>query len=186
MNNVKTPEELLDFMSNNINYGYLGKNGHIYHFDDDNFYSDWFSKYILQSKEDILKNLYANCYDQVEFEREWFLNNGYEVKTFFEMVYLDYKNDYNTHAYLLYKDNNEKWCVFENADYDRRGIFKFDTLNDAIKHQYNAYLDSLKEKKITDEDINKIIIREFDKPKEHISTEEYLDHVINSKIIDIK
>ena len=186
MNNVKTPEELLDFMSNNINYGYLGKNGRVYHYDDVDFNLDWYEQYILESKDDILKNLYANCYDQVEFEREWFLNNGYEVKTFFEMVYLDYKNDYNTHAYLLYKDNNEKWCVFENADYDRRGIFKFDTLNDAIKYQYNAYLDSLKENNITDEDINKIIIREFDKPKEHISTDEYLDHVINSKIIDIK
>ena len=25
MNDIKSPEELLDFMSNNINYGYLGK-----------------------------------------------------------------------------------------------------------------------------------------------------------------
>ena len=29
MDNIKTPEDLLEYMSNNIEYGYLGKNGRI-------------------------------------------------------------------------------------------------------------------------------------------------------------
>jgi hypothetical protein len=36
-NLIKTPEELLNFMSNNINYGYLGKNDKIYYFGDVDF-----------------------------------------------------------------------------------------------------------------------------------------------------
>lgn len=83
MNNIKTPEELLEFMTNNINYGYLGKNGRIYHFDDIDFNPDWYEQYILEDTNELLINLYGNCWDQVEFEREWFLKHGYEIETIF-------------------------------------------------------------------------------------------------------
>ena len=35
--NIKAPYEMLDFMSKNINYGYFGKSGRVYHFDDKDF-----------------------------------------------------------------------------------------------------------------------------------------------------
>ena len=38
--NIKTPEDLLEFMSQNINYGYLGKSGRLYHYDDSDFNTD--------------------------------------------------------------------------------------------------------------------------------------------------
>ena len=53
MTNIKTPEELLDFMSNNINYGYLGKNGRVYHYDDLDFNSEWYDQYILEKSDNI-------------------------------------------------------------------------------------------------------------------------------------
>ena len=37
MYDIKTPEQLLEFMTNNISYGYLGKNGRVYHSDDLDF-----------------------------------------------------------------------------------------------------------------------------------------------------
>ena len=37
---------------------------------------------------------------------------------------------------------------------------------------------------IKDEEIEKIIITEFDKPKEHICAKEYLEHAINSKLLN--
>ena len=37
MNNIKTPEELLKFMSENIRYGYLGKNGKVYQQEAEDF-----------------------------------------------------------------------------------------------------------------------------------------------------
>ena len=108
-------------MSDKIKYGYLGKNGRIYHHDDADFDSKWYEQYILENKSDILKNLYGNCWDQVEFERDWFLNKGYEVKTIYEMVKLDYINKYPTHSFLVYKDN-DYWCWFENADFNNSFI----------------------------------------------------------------
>ena len=41
MNKIKNPQELLDFMSNNINYGYLGKDGRVYNYTDPDFEQEW-------------------------------------------------------------------------------------------------------------------------------------------------
>ena len=183
MDNIKTPEELSEFMSNNIDYGYLGKNGRIYHYDDSDFDSDWYSQCILENKDDVLNTLYGTCWDQVEFERDWFTKNGYEIRTIYEMVKLDYDNVYPTHSFLTYKDEENHWCWFENSDFNNRGIHKFDTFDELINYQYNRYITFLKTFKISDEEIEKIIITEFTKPKEHISAQEYLDHVMNSKAI---
>ena len=182
MNNIKTPEELLEFMSKNINYGYLGKNKHIYKPNDSNFNTDWYEEYILESKDDILKNLYGNCFDQVEFARDWFLNNHYEIKTIYEMVQLNYENNYPSHAFLAYKNDNY-WYWFENADLNNRGIHKFKTFQELINYQYDKYLELLKTFNIKSSEINKIIMTEFSKPKKHIKASEYLNHVLNSNIV---
>ena len=183
MDDIKKPEELLKFMSNNINYGYLGKNGRVYHYDDVDFNSDWFGQYILESKDELLTNLYGNCWDQVEFERDWFLKNGYNINTFFEMVMVDYDNEYPTHSFLAYKDKNDDWCWFENADFNNRGIHRFNSYDELLNYQYKKYLELLKTFNILDEEINKIITTKFEKPNEHISAEQYLNYVIDSKII---
>ena len=183
MDNIKTPEELLEFMSK-INYGYLGKNGRVYHYDDADFNLDWYNQYILESSDDILKNLYGNCWDQVELERFWFLENGYNIKTIYEMVKLDYDNDYPSHSFLVYQDNNY-WYWFENADFNNRGIHKFNSLDELLSYQYQKYVDYLKIFNIKDDEIEKIIVTEFDKPKEHISAKDYLNHVNNSEIVKL-
>lgn len=182
MDNINTPEELLKFMSERIEYGYLGKNGRIYHYDDSDFNSDWFKQYLLENKNDILKNLCGNCWDQVEFERDWFLEHGYEIKTIYEMVKLDYDNEYPTHSFLVYKDN-DYWCWFENADFNNRGIHKFNSFDELLNYQYRLYVKFLKTFNISNEEIQNIIVTDFDKPKDHASAEEYLDHVIDSKLI---
>lgn len=183
MNEIKTPEELLNFMSNNINYGYLGNNGHVYYQNDSDFDSDWKEQYVLENSDEILNNLYGNCWDQVEFERDWFLKNNYEIKTIYEMVNLDYDNEYPTHSFLVYKDDNNCWNWFENADFNNRGIHKFNTFDELLEYQYECYLKFLKNFNIKNSEIDKIIITEFSKPKEHASVEEYLNHVMNSKSI---
>ena len=184
MDDIKKPEELLNYMSNNIKYGYLGKSGRIYHYDDSDFNLDWYQQYILENKDDLLKNLYGNCWDLVELERTWFLENGYVIKTIFEMVELDYENIYPTHAFLAYKDNNH-WCWFENSDFNNKGIYKFNTFDELLNYQYKKYIELLKTFNISNKELEKIIITEFDKPKEHCSAREYLNHVINSKQIKI-
>ena len=144
------------------------------------FNDKWFNEYMLQSKDDILKTQYGNCWDQVELERYWLKNNGYEVKTIYEMVKLDYDNCYPSHSFLIFKDKDGSWNWFENADFDNRGIHKFDSIDELLKYQYSKYLDFLRTFNITDDEIKEIIITEFEEPKSNIFASEYLDFVINS------
>ena len=97
--NSKLPSEFLDYMNKNIEYGYLGKNDKLYKYGDINFDVDWYDNYVLQSPNQLLTNKCGNCFDQVELERFWFLKNKYEVKTFFEMVNLNYETNYPTHTF---------------------------------------------------------------------------------------
>lgn len=182
-NDINEPIELLDFMSKYINYGYLGSNGKIYQIDDSNFNDKWLKEYILESKDDILKTLHGNCWDQVELERYWFETNGYEVKTIYEMVKLDCNNDYPTHSFLIFKDKDNSWNWFENADFNNRGIHKFSTINELLSYQYARYIKILKTFNISHDEIKKIILTDFKKPLSHISASDYLDFVINSEPI---
>lgn len=185
-NLIKTPEELLEFMDNNINYGYLGKNNKVYYFGDVDFDKDWYNEYILESKDDILKTGIGNCFDQTELERCWFLENDYEIKTVFVMVNLDYENNYPTHAFLCYKNkDNNGWNYFENADFDNRGIHPFTSFNELIKYQLSKYKSFLGTFDIKDDELDKIVIKVFSKPNEHLSAKDYLDFVLSSIDMDI-
>lgn len=185
LNDINTPTQLLEFMSKYINYGYLGKSGKVYQIDDAEFNDKWSEEYVLESKDDILSTLHGNCWDQVELQRYWFESKGYEVKTIYEMVKLDYNNDYPTHSFLIFKDKDNSWNWFENADQKNRGIHKFSTINEVLSYQYASYLQHLKTFNITNEELAKVILTEFNKPLSNISASEYLDFVINSRQIYI-
>ena len=85
LNNIKTPEELYKYMDENIEYGYLGKDGNIYKADNPEFDDKWFDYYLLESPEEVIKNKSGICWDQVELERKWFEKNKFEYKTYFEI-----------------------------------------------------------------------------------------------------
>ena len=179
-NNIKTPKELSEFMKKHITYGYLGKSGNIYHFNDEGFNEKWKDEYILENYIDVLNNKIGNCFDQVELERNWFNKNNYEFKTIYHQVMLDYDNPYPTHTFLVYKEN-ESWYWFENAWEDMSGIHKFNTLDELLKYEYEENLKFLKTYNITQDEINKIQYFEYEKPNEHLSSIDYLNHVANLK-----
>lgn len=179
-NNIKTPEELLNFMQNNITYGYLSKSGKIFNYSDKDFDKVWFDEYILQIEKYILKTTVGTCWDQVEFERNWFLNNGYEVKTFFIMLNVDYENKYPTHTYLAYKEKvSNSWNWFENADYNNRGIHKFESLEELTNYQRNLQIKVYIDLGVSNEELKNIIVKEYKKPNKNLSVKEYLVWVLN-------
>lgn len=182
---ISSPHGLFNFMSENITYGYLGKDGRVYSYEDADFDEKWFNEYILESYEDVLRTMHGNCWDQVEFERYWFEKNGYEVKTIYTMVELNYDNNYPTHSFLIFKDKDNSWNWFENADFVNRGIHKFDSIDELLNYQYDNYIKFLKTFNISDDEIEKIIYTEYDKPKSNISASDYLKYVVDSKQIFI-
>ena len=177
---MNTPKGLLKFMSENITYGYLGDDGKIHLPSESDFNDVWFKTYVLENYEDLLKTKVGNCWDQTEFERTWFTNHSYEVKTFYEQVLLDYENPYPIHAFLVFK-NNGKWYWFENSDSDNRGIHSAKNLVELLDYQLDTYKKFLiRDYKITKVELDKICLFEFDKPKEHVSAEGYIMNATNN------
>ncbi len=174
--NVNSPKELLEYMDKNFSYGFLDKDGNIHSVDDDDFEEVWYDSYVLENYDDVLRTNTGNCFDMTEFEREWFTRNGYRVATFFEMVVLPYENIYPTHSFLVY-EKDDKYYHFEYSDFNNRGIHEYGSLEDLLNKQYNSYLKYLDEFNITEEEKSHIILKIFNKPKEHISAKEYLEYV---------
>ncbi len=177
LDDIKTPKELLDYLSNHVNYGYYTKQGKVHLLGEEDFNDEWEDNYILSSPEDVIKNRAGTCWDLVELEREWFTRNGYEVKSFYEMVIVPYENDYETHSFLAYKDK-DNWYYFEFSDFENRGIYKFDTLEDLLINVHNRYLDNLKKYNLNDKEKECIVLNEYKKPKEHCSSKEYIDNAL--------
>lgn len=180
---IKSPNDLLMFMKKNFLYGYTDKNGKKHYPEDKDFNLYWYDNYSLSSFDDVINNKIGNCWDLVEFERKWFLDNGYEVNTFYEMVVLDYDNSYPTHSFLIYKDNN-KYYWFEYADLANIGIHEFNSEKELIDYQITKYISFLKnEFNIKEKELSKIRLYNFLKPAEKLSAREYIDFVTSGKSI---
>jgi len=180
-NELKTPEELYEYMCDNFEYGYLDKDNNIHHYDDPNYDDlDWYNIYMLENEKDILESSVGTCFDMTELERDFLERNGYKVYTYFEMILLDYDNPYPMHSFLVYEDNN-KYCYFEFSDYKNRGIHKYDNIIELLNDARIRFMKNQEEYDIKEEEKSKYIINQFEKVKEHASEEEYLNHVLNSK-----
>lgn len=171
-NLIKTPSDLLKFMQEHFTYGYIDKhnNSHL------EFDQSWIDDYQLQIKEDMLNSKVGCCFDAAEFERSWFLLHGYDIKTIFEMVKLDYVNNYSMHTFLLYF-KEDKYYYFEWADGSNAGIYEFATLDAALEYSYDLYLKFLKNQNITLEETKKIIRTMYDEPRKRYGAVSYLKFV---------
>jgi len=127
-----TPEELLEWMSNNIDYGFAGKNGEVLKFDEDEDYT----QYRLQSPEQVEASKVAVCWDQAEFERKYFQEMGIKHQAVY--IIREVKPYYPTHTFIVY-ENLGKLYWFENSYYAHRGIHgPFNSIEEIVKvvHQY--------------------------------------------------
>lgn len=177
-NNIKNPKELLEFMNQNIEYGFYGSDNKI-HTPDSKDFNEEFDKYwVLCDKDRLLKYKYGNCYDQVELEKDWFKSNNYEFKTFFIYYDLNFENDYFTHTYLAYKEN-DKWYYFEHADYNNRGIHEFNSLNELKEFQKNKFIEFNKAsgRKINEKINSKIKIVEYNITNHNINCDEFYEYM---------
>lgn len=178
---IKTPEELYEYMSNNIQYGFKGTNGKIYLDTNEDFNEGFPDKYELMKPEEVLEYKVGMCFEQTELERAWFINHGINHKVFFHMIALPYNNNYSTHAFLVYELNN-KWYWFENSWYDEKGIHEYNTLEELLKDEFEKDAKFLRKQGITDEELTHFTRKEIDIPKFHISCIDYISYCMNEDI----
>lgn len=171
---IKTPEEMLSYMSQNIKYGYIGKgNKKVYTPKDSNFDSDFRNEYYLQSPEELIISKRAVCWDQVELERYWFDKNDYDFKTYFIYFAIDDSN-LPTHTFLVYKQDN-KFYWFEHSWHDRRGIHGYDDIETLLTDVKEKNFESAQKREgATSEDYKYLSLREYSSTKFGANAEEFM------------
>lgn len=184
---INTPSELLEYMKDNIHYGFVDDEGKKHGpWNNEEFQNTCRISWHLSSPLRLLKVKYGHCFDQVELERYWFKKHGYNFKTFFIMFLLPYDNAYSTHTYLVYEENG-KYYYFEHSDYNNLGIYEFMSLEDAINYQKKKHIENnQKTNDINDEVLKKIKVFEYDEPLYNISMSDFIDYILeNGKEVNI-
>lgn len=168
---IKTPEELLEFMDV-IKYGFETLDGKkcIEESDFEKNILNW----TLSSPERLLSVKLGHCFDQVELERDWFFKNNYNIKTYFMIFLMEEKNNYPTHTFLTYEKNN-KWYLFEHADYYNRGIHEFNSLEELLE---SAKKRQIKYANVSDDIKEKLTIFEYDKPEYNIGFIDFINRIV--------
>ena len=177
---IKNPEELLSFMKDNITYGFVGK-------DNEKIYSPKQKRWgvgeqpeqKLQSPEEILKSGHGTCWEQTEFEKQWFAKNNFEFKTFLLMFKEDISQKNPAHTFLVYKKDDD-WYWFENALDKHNGIHKFDNLDDLIENVKVKLINNAIKYGATKDDIKKYKLCEYDTPAYGCSTDEFISNIIDN------
>ncbi len=175
---IKTPEELLKFMEENITYGFITKNGKKYTDPSSKVWQkDWYSKCIVQTGKEVLKTKIGTCWDQVELERLWFKEHNYSFKTIFMIFSSNKINNLPTHTFLIYKKAN-KYYWFEHAFYINKGIHQFNSYKEAITYVKHQQLDyAINNNKIDKSYYRLLKTNEYNEIPNSLTVGEYLDWV---------
>ncbi len=179
---IKTPEQLLKYMDENIKYGFVDVNGKAYGpWDNQEFQEGCQTKWHLSSPERLRKVGYGHCFDQVELERNWFKTHNYNFKTFYIWFEFPYKNSYSTHTYLVYEEDG-KYNYFENSDFNNRGIQEFTSYEDAIRYQREKHIEYNKQRNSIDEEIiSHLHIYEYDQPTYGCTMNEFIENILENE-----
>ena len=172
--NENFPQELLNKMAD-IEYGWMDKNFNI-HKENKSLFSD---SYVLQSFEQISKNKFGICWDQVEYEREFFSDNKYKYETYFIVWYNG--DDCPTHTFLIYNQDTD-WYWFENSWKINRGIHRYNSKNELLLDVRSKFITELCD---FDSNFMNLCLYKYSKPKNGIKPLEFFKHAESGENIII-
>ena len=130
---VTSPEQLMDWMNDNITYELV----------DDEYSNS--NGVPTKTAEEVLATKTGHCAEQSYLEQEVLDGLGYE--SFFVMVKennseKEYGAEGSAHLFLVYKDEDARYCWFEHSMQHSRGIHKYDSLYALLQdvaHQWWRY-----------------------------------------------
>lgn len=129
-NEIKSANELLEFMNTNISYGFVDDKNNLHFNNLINFRKD----YRTGSIEEILQSGLGTCIEQVKLERDVFNKLGVENKLY---CYRAYENEDNfdqevrMHCFVLFQFQNN-WYHFEHSNSKNRGIHAYGSIEQAL------------------------------------------------------
>ena len=186
--NLKTPEELMAYMDKNIEYGVINpKTGKLISKNGQINKASW-NAWLRYMPDEIINNKFDHCFGQTELEREFFAREGYDFRTI--LIYFECApgNNLPMHSYLIFKNkDNDNWSYFEHSDYSNRGIYEFESQEDAVNFQRGKQLAHALENNTHSQDklVNlskkiKIIDYTLSQPPYHCSSNEFIKHILKN------
>lgn len=137
---VKNPEDVLNYMKDNISYGWKDFSNYNHIGNMKNFRR----LYRTSSLEETLENKFGTCIEQVNLMNYLLNKIGMKTKMFCTRIYegKDFNNldeDEHMHCFVLYYLNNHVYHI-EHPNWERVGIYEYDSEEDAIKSINNYYV----------------------------------------------
>ena len=135
--------------------------------------------YFLQTPEELLKSKCGVCWDQVELERKLFHDNKMNCKSYF--IDISDGDMLPSHTFLIYEQDN-KYYWFEHSWNKYKGNHQYfneeDLLKDLISKFKKDHTEVSKDAKVW--------LYEYQKPKDHISCNEFYKYIETQKLIIMK
>ena len=141
IDDIKTPEDILKFMNDNIEYGWIDINGekHI------KSMKGFRSLYRTMSIEKVLESGLGTCIEQVYLMKYLMDKINIPNKMFCTRVYegRDFNNleaEEHMHCFLLYYIDNYVYQL-EHPNWEKIGIYKYNSEEEAIKKINDYYVE---------------------------------------------
>ena len=127
---IQTPEELMEYLDNNISYGWIDRNGKKYI----NTLSHVRENYRTSTINEIFETGLVTCAEDAKLIKYCLDRLGYETKLYCHRAYETEENFDKTvkmHCFVLFKKDNN-WYHFEHSMTPIKGIHKYDTIEEAL------------------------------------------------------
>ncbi len=171
--------EIMDELRN-IEYGFKDKNGANL-INSESWDKDFYNFYYLLSPEELLHSKCGVCWDQVELERKLFNDANINCDTYF--IYIDDNENLPSHTFLIFQ-LNDKYYWFEHSWYDMKGIHEYNNIKALLNDVKNKFIDSRKNE--INSNLNyETFIYKYNKPKYHISCDEFYSYIKTQERINI-
>lgn len=139
--NIKTPEDILEFMKSNIKYGWLDIN------DEEHIgnMKGFRSLYRTSSLEEVLIHKIGTCIEQVYLMKTLLDKINVMNKMFCTRIYEgedfnDLEADEHMHCFLLYYLNGKVYQI-EHPNWERIGIYEYNKEEEAIDKINQYYIE---------------------------------------------
>lgn len=140
IDNIKTPEDILDFFKKNITYGWVDINGekHVKEM------KDFRKLYRTSSINETLQTGLGTCIEQVNLMKYLFDIINVHCRMFCTRIYEsndfnDFEAEEHMHCFLLYYLNDKVYHL-EHPNFEKIGIYEYDSEADAINNINDYYI----------------------------------------------
>jgi len=174
---INSAEDLMKYFKANMNYGFIYRHKIFSDLEQD-FQENMNKLYKIRLNKDFIKNKYGVCWDFCEFERLFFDTMKIEHECFFIESYLTETIGGPTHTFTIFKEKT-KWYWFEYSWFYHRGIWEFNSKEEAIKNIIEKFKNFYNNKLIN------INLYKTSKVTKRLNAYEFVNHCLSGQKIQI-